>query len=137
MSTESAPASASRSTVTAPDAPPPIGPYSHAVRAGNLLFCSGVIALDPETGTMVGAGDPAAETRRVMKTLAAVLAAAGTDLSRVVKTTIFLADMNDFAAVNQAYGEAFPSEAPARSTVQVGRLPRDARVEIEAIAVVG
>ena len=115
-------------------APEPIGPYSQAVVAGEFVFCSGQIALDPSTGNMV-TGDIAAETSRVMDNLSAVLQAAGSSLNGVVKTTIFLSDMNDFAAVNAVYGTYFKRMPPARSTVQVARLPKSARVEIECIAV--
>lgn len=114
-------------------APKAIGPYSQAVRAGNLLFLSGQIPLDPATMAMVE-GDIAAQTHRVMKNLTAVLEESGLSLAHVVRTTIFLADINDFAAVNEIYGSYFEQPAPARSTVQVARLPRDARVEIDAIA---
>ena len=100
-----------------------------------MIFCSGQIAFDPATGLMVE-GDVAAQTRQVMANLSAVLAAAGASFAHVVRTTIFLADLNDFAAVNEAYGVHFPSDPPARATVQVARLPRDARVEIDAIAIV-
>ena len=127
----------SREVVATTSAPAAIGPYSQAVKLGNLVFCSGQIALDPKTGQLVGGGDVAAQTRQVLANLAAVLEAAGTTMSQVVKTTIFLADMGDFAVVNQVYGESFPSAPPARATVEVSRLPRDARVEIDAIAVVG
>lgn len=115
-------------------APPAIGPYSQAIVAGTLVFCSGQIPLDPATGQMV-AGDIGAQTRRVLANLGAVLAAAGASLSDVVKTTVYLADMGDFAAMNVVYGEFFLSPAPARSTIQAARLPRDARLEIDAIAV--
>ncbi|HYU14976.1 MAG TPA: RidA family protein [Candidatus Acidoferrum sp.] len=125
-----------RSVVSTAAAPRAIGPYSQAVRAANLVFCSGQIALDPKTGQLIGAGDVAAETRQVLANLAAVLEAAGASLAQVVKTTIFLLDLGDFAVVNQVYGESFPGAPPARATVEVRRLPRDARVEIEAIAVV-
>jgi 2-iminobutanoate/2-iminopropanoate deaminase len=125
-----------RDVVSTPAAPAAIGPYSQAVRVGNLVFCSGQIALDPKSGQLVGDGDVVAQTRQVMANLGAVLEAAGTQLSRVVKTTIFLIDMGDFSAVNQVYGDSFASAPPARATVEVRRLPRDARVEIEAIAVV-
>lgn len=125
-----------RDIVSTPAAPAAIGPYSQAVRVGNLVFCSGQIALDPKTGQMVGEGDVAAQTRKVLANLAAVLEAAGSQLSRVVKTTIYLLDLGDFTVVNQVYGESFASAPPARATVEVRRLPRDARVEIEAIAVV-
>ncbi len=125
-----------RDVVSTAAAPAAIGPYSQAVKVANLVFCSGQIALDPKTGQMVGGGDVAAETRQVMANLAAVLAAAGTSLANVVKTTIFLVDMGDFAVVNEAYGKSLTHEPPARAPVEVRRLPRDARVEIEAIAVV-
>jgi 2-iminobutanoate/2-iminopropanoate deaminase len=125
-----------RSAIATDAAPRAIGPYSQAVRAGDLVFCSGQIALDPESGQMVGGGDVAAETRQVVANLGAVLAAAGASFADVVKTTIFLADMNDFQTVNQIYGEAMTTPPPARATVEVSRLPRDARVEIDCIAVV-
>ena len=111
------------------NAPEPIGPYSQAVKAGNLLFCSGQIALDPATGTMVE-GDVAAQATHVMKNIQALLAAAGTDMSHIVKTTIFLKDMNDFPKVNEVYGSYLKSNFPARETVEVSRLPKDALVEI-------
>lgn len=111
------------------NAPEPIGPYSQAVKAGNLLFCSGQIALDPATGTMVE-GDVAAQATQVMKNIQALLAAAGTDMSHIVKTTIFLKDMNDFPKVNEVYGGYLKSNFPARETVEVSRLPKDALVEI-------
>jgi len=116
------------------NAPAPIGPYSQAIRANGFLFVSGQIALDPATGAVVG-GEVVAQTHQVMKNLAAVLQAAGSSLDRIVKTTIFLSDLNDFAQVNQVYGEYLGSSKPARATVQVSRLPREVRVEIEAIAV--
>ena len=122
-----------RSVVRTDAAPDAIGPYSQAIVAGELVFCSGQIPLDPASGEIIK-GTIEDETRRVMDNLSAVLEAAGTLLTRVVKTTIFLADMNDFAAVNAVYGEYFTQEPPARSTVQVARLPRDVRIEIEAIA---
>lgn len=125
-----------RSVIATPAAPAAIGPYSQAIRAGNLVFTSGQIPLDPATGQMV-TGDLTAETRRVLDNLAAVLAAAGVGFADVVKTTIFLTDMGDFAAVNALYAERFSGAPPARSTVQVARLPKDARVEIEMIAVGG
>lgn len=126
----------SRQIVHTDQAPAAIGPYSQAVRAGQFVFTAGQIGLDPTTGQLV-ADDVAAQTRQVMANLAAVLAAAGSNLGQVVKTTIFLTDMADFAAVNAVYGEFFPAEPPARSTVAVAALPRGARVEIEAIALVG
>jgi 2-iminobutanoate/2-iminopropanoate deaminase len=114
-------------------APKAIGPYSQAVRAGQLLFVSGQVPLDPATGQMVE-GDIAAQTRRVFDNLAAVLKAGGRSFGDVVRTTVFLADMNDFAAVNEVYGTYFAEPYPARATVQVARLPKDARVEIDVIA---
>jgi 2-iminobutanoate/2-iminopropanoate deaminase len=122
-----------KQAVSSPDAPKAIGPYSPAIRAGQLLFVSGQIALDPATGQMI-AGDTATETRRVMDNLGALLEAAGLSFSDVVRTTIFLADLGDFATVNEVYGTYFEPPAPARATVQVARLPRDARIEIDAIA---
>ncbi len=117
-------------------APAPVGPYNQAVRAGDLLFCSGQIALDPATGTMVGEGDVALETRQVLSNLLAVLAAAGAQPSQVVRTTVFLADLADFATVNGLYAEVFGSGvSPARACVQVAALPKGARVEIDASAV--
>ncbi len=115
-------------------APQAIGPYSQAVRAGNLVFASGQIPIDPATGQFV-AGGVAEQTEQVLKNLTAVFAAAGLGLDQVVKTTVFLADMEDFTAMNEVYGRFFSEAPPARATVQAARLPRDARVEIEAIAV--
>lgn len=114
-------------------APQAIGPYSQAVKAGGFVFASGQIPIDPETGEFVSGGI-AEQTRQVMKNLSAVLEAAGSDLQLVVKTTVFLADMSEFTAMNEVYGTFFSDEPPARATVQAARLPRDARVEIEAIA---
>ena len=126
-----------RSIVSTPDAPKAIGPYSQAVRTGQLVFLSGQIPLDPKTGEMVGGSDIEAQTRQVMSNLGAVLAAAGARFEHVVKTTIFLTDLNDFTRVNQIYGASFEGVSPpARATVQVAALPRGAKVEIEAIAVV-
>lgn len=113
-------------------APAAIGPYSQAVTFGNLVMTSGQIPLTPE-GALVEGGIEA-QTRQVLDNLVAVLAAAGTDLGRVVKTTVFLADMNEFSAMNAVYAEYFQAPYPARSTVQVARLPRDVRVEIEVLA---
>ncbi len=115
-------------------APQPIGPYSQAVRAGNMLFLSGQIAIDPATGELV-AGDLASETRQVMENIRAVLAEAGAELADVVKTTIFLTDMGDFQAVNEVYGTYFEGNFPARETVAVAGLPKNVRVEISVIAV--
>ena len=122
-----------KQSVSSPDAPKAIGPYSQAVRAGQLLFVSGQVPLDPATGRIVD-GDIAAQTRRVFDNLAAVLSAGGRSFADVVRTTVFLADMNDFATVNEVYGTYFSEPYPARATVQVGRLPKDARVEIDVIA---
>ena len=114
-------------------APAAIGPYSQAVKCGNMLFCSGQIPLDPATGELVP-GDVTAQAERVMNNIAAVLTAAGVGFGDVIKTTIFLVDMADFAAVNEVYGDRFPSHKPARSTVAVKSLPRGALLEIELIA---
>ena len=122
-----------REAVSTPEAPAAIGPYSQAIRSGPWLFVSGQIPIDPATGTLVGGGI-AAETDRVLRNLAAILAAAGTSLDRVVRTTVYLADMNEFAAMNEVYAAYFASPAPARATIQAARLPRDVRVEIDAIA---
>jgi 2-iminobutanoate/2-iminopropanoate deaminase len=122
--------------VSTPAAPAAIGPYAQAVTSGGFVFCSGQIAIDPATGAVVE-GDVVAQTRQVLLNLSAVLVAAGSDLSRVVKTTVFLADFNDFAAMNAVYAEAFGDWRPARATVEVSRLPRDVKVEIEAIGRIG
>lgn len=114
-------------------APQPIGPYSQAVQAGGFVFCSGQIALDPVTGQIV-ASDVEGQTRQVMKNILAVLEAAGTSFDRVVKATIFLKSMNDFPKVNEIYGNFIPGTPPARSTVEVSRLPKDVLVEIEVVA---
>jgi 2-iminobutanoate/2-iminopropanoate deaminase len=113
--------------------PKPSGPYSPAIRSGGLLFLSGQIPLDPATGALV-TGSIAEQTRRVLENLRTVLEAAGLSLGAVVKTSVFLKDMDDFAAMNEAYGQYFPEKPPARTTVQVARLPRDVAVEIDAIA---
>ena len=117
------------------DAPKAIGPYSQAVKAGGLVYCSGQIPLDPSTMTVVD-GSVADQTRRVLENLGAVLKAAGSSLDEVVKTTVFLLDMNDFVEMNSAYGEFFSDDPPARATVQVARLPKDVAVEIDCIALV-
>jgi 2-iminobutanoate/2-iminopropanoate deaminase len=117
-------------------APRAIGPYSQAVISRGLVFVSGQIPLDPATGQMV-AGDIAAQTERVLENLRAILEACGSSLDRVVKTTVYLADLEEFPKMNEVYARYFPSAPPARATVQVARLPRDARIEIEAIAEVG
>lgn len=125
-----------RQAVSTDRAPKAIGPYSQAVRAGSLLFLSGQIPLDPATGELVS-GDIAAETHRVMQNLDAVLGAAGLSLGHVVRCTIYLTDLSDFAAVNEIYGGYFTTPAPARTTIEVSRLPRDARIEIDAFAFAG
>ena len=117
-------------------APQAIGPYSQAVIANGFVFASGQIPLDPQTMELV-AGGIAEQTERVLLNVSAVLEAAGTDLSRVVKTTVFLKDMGEFAAMNEVYARFFAEDAPARSTVEAARLPRDVRVEIEVVALVG
>lgn len=124
-----------KQVITTHDAPAAIGPYSQAIRVGNLVFTSGQIPLHPQTGEIVG--DTAAEqARQVLQNLQAVLQAAGASLQNVVKTTIFLTDLGQFATVNAVYAEFFPHDPPARSTVQVAALPRGVQVEIEAVAVV-
>jgi 2-iminobutanoate/2-iminopropanoate deaminase len=121
-------------TVSTDKAPGAIGPYSQAIKANGMVFCSGQIPIDPATGNFVS--DVVAEqTEQVFKNLSEVLAAAGTSLASVVKTTVFLADMNDFAEMNDVYSRFFTDNKPARATVQAARLPRDAKVEIECIAV--
>jgi 2-iminobutanoate/2-iminopropanoate deaminase len=119
--------------VSTSDAPAAVGPYSQAIRSGNLLFCAGQIPLDPKTGQLVS-GDIATQTRRVLDNISALLKAAGLTFGQVVKTTIFLTDMNDFQAVNEVYATYFREQPPARSTVAVAALPKGANVEIEVIA---
>ena len=114
-------------------APPAIGAYSQAVVAGGLVFASGQLALDPRTGQLVP-GDARTQTKRIMENLTAVLTAAGSSMEKVVKATVFLRDLNDFGVVNEIYGEYFQENPPARSTVQVAKLPREAAVEIDVIA---
>jgi len=114
-------------------APPAIGAYSQAIVANGFIFAAGQVALDPRTGQLVP-GDARVQTKRVMENIKAVLAAAGSSIEKVVKTTIFLRDMNDFGMVNEIYGEYFQESPPARSTVQVAKLPREAAVEIEVVA---
>jgi 2-iminobutanoate/2-iminopropanoate deaminase len=128
-----------RVTISTPDAPGAIGPYVQAVAvpAGRMVFCSGQIPLDPKTGEMVGAGNVRLQAARVLDNLGAVLAAAGASFADVVKTTIFLADLQDFGAVNEVYARYFSREPPARATVQAAGLPRGALIEIEAVAVLG
>lgn len=122
-----------KSVVTTDKAPAAIGPYSQAIQTGGLLFISGQIPVDPATGEVV-TGDVAAQTRQAIKNIVAILQSQGIGLENVVKATVFLTDMNDFPIVNQVYGEYFPQAAPARSCVQVARLPKDVSVEIETIA---
>lgn len=122
-----------RHTVTSPNAPAAVGPYSQAVVCGNWVFCSGQIPLDPLSGEMCP-GDLAAQTRRVLENLSAVLQAAGASLADVVKTTVFMIDLTEFRAMNEVYARFFTEAPPARSTVQVAALPRGARIEIEAVA---
>ena len=119
--------------ISTSDAPAAIGPYSQAIHSGDLVFLSGQVPIDPKTGALVD-GDISTQTERVLDNLAAVLAAAGCGFSDVVKTTIYLTDLNDFLAVNQTYGKRFTAAPPARATVQVSALPKGARVEIDAIA---
>jgi 2-iminobutanoate/2-iminopropanoate deaminase len=124
-----------REPVKTPHEPAALGPYSQAIKAGGFVYVSGQVAIDPETGEFI-AGGIAEQTERVLKNVAAVLEAAGSSLDQVVKTTVFLADMNEFAAMNEVYAKFFTEAPPARATVQAARLPKDARVEIEAVALV-
>jgi 2-iminobutanoate/2-iminopropanoate deaminase len=123
-----------RQVVSAPDAPKALGAYSPAIKAGNLLFISGQIPVDPSTGTLVE-GDITAQADQVMRNLTALLRAAGVGFDHVVRTTVYLADMNDFAGMNEVYGRYIIDPPPARATVQVARLPRDVKIEVDAIAV--
>jgi 2-iminobutanoate/2-iminopropanoate deaminase len=125
-----------RETVGTAGAPAAIGPYSQAIRAGDFLFCSGQIPLDPSTGKMVEGGIEV-QTERVLRNLEAVLSAGGGSLASVVKTTVYLADLGDFPAMNAIYGKFFPQDPPARATVEVSKLPAGARVEIDAVASIG
>jgi 2-iminobutanoate/2-iminopropanoate deaminase len=122
-----------REAVSTPDAPQAIGPYSQAIKAGGFVFTAGQVAIDPATGQVVP-GEVSAQTERVMKNLAAILQAAGSGFEKVVRCTVFLRNMNDFAAMNEVYGRYFASAPPARSTVEVARLPKDVLVEIDVIA---
>lgn len=122
-------------TISTENAPGAIGPYSQAIKANGMVFCSGQIPIDIATGEFVSS-DVAEQTEQVLENLKAVLEAAGSSLDKVVKTGVFLADMNDFAAMNEVYGRFFDTNKPARATVQAARLPRDARVEIDCIAIV-
>ncbi|MDD4102939.1 MAG: RidA family protein [Kiritimatiellae bacterium] len=121
-------------TINTPDAPEAIGPYSQAVEANGMLYCSGQLPINPATGKIEVAG-AAEQTMRVLLNLRAVLEAAGSGLGKVVKTTVFLTDIGDFPAMNKVYGEMFAEHKPARSTIQVARLPKSSKIEIEAIAV--
>ncbi len=121
-----------KASLSSEQIPPAVGPYSQAVRAGDFLFCSGMIGLSPETGSLVEGGIEA-EVRQALDNLSTLLADLGSDLQAVVKTTVFLADMAEFAAFNEVYAEYFPTDPPARSTVQVAALPLGARIEVEAI----
>jgi len=123
----------SKDVISTPHAPAAIGPYSQAVRSGNLLFLSGQIPLDPATGQII-AGDIAAQTERVLKNLAAILEAAGSDLNKVMKTTVYLKDLTEFGKMNEVYGKFFGEKPPARATVEVSRLPRDVAIEIDLVA---
>jgi 2-iminobutanoate/2-iminopropanoate deaminase len=123
-----------RQAVSTPAAPQAVGPYSQAIRAGSLLFVSGQIPIDPATGQVI-AGDAAAQTRRVMENIGEILKAAGSSFDQVVRTTVYLADIAEFPAMNEVYGQYFSAPAPARSTIQAARLPRDAKLEIDVIAV--
>ena len=125
----------SRQVISAPDAPKAMGAYSPAIRAGNLLFVSGQIPLDPSSGNLVS-GEIAAQADQVMRNLTALLKAAGLGFEHVVRTTVFLTDMNDFAGMNEVYSRYLVDPPPARATVQVARLPRDVKIEIDLIAVV-
>jgi 2-iminobutanoate/2-iminopropanoate deaminase len=124
-----------REVIGTPNAPQAIGPYSQAIRANGLVFVSGQIPLDPATGRVI-AGGVAEQTERALANLEAILKAAGSALDQVVRTTVYLQDMGEFAAMNEVYARFFPREAPARATVEVARLPKDVRVEIDAIALV-
>lgn len=125
-----------RDAISTAEAPGAIGPYSQAIRAGGFVFISGQIPLDPQTGTLVDGGITE-QTHRVLKNLDAILRAAGTSFNSVVKTTVYLADMGEFAAMNAVYAEYVAVPAPARATVQVARLPRDVKVEIDVVAYLG
>lgn len=122
--------------ISTTEAPSAIGPYSQAIRAGDLLFVSGQIAIDPATGKLIEDGSIKAQTQRVLENLVAIVRAAGGSVENVVRTTVFLRDMNDFAEMNSVYAEFFKSAPPSRSTVQAARLPRDVSVEIDCIAVI-
>lgn len=122
-----------RTVVSTPDAPKAIGPYSQAIKGNGLVFISGQVAIDPATQQVIN-GDVSAQTDRVLKNLSAILKAAGSDLKNVLRCTVFLKDMNDFTSMNAVYGKYFEADPPARSTVEVSRLPKDVLVEIDVIA---
>lgn len=122
--------------IATPLAPAAIGPYSQGIRAGSLLFVSGQIPIDPATGVLIEAKDIQSQTRRVLENIQEILSSGGAAIDNVVRTTVFLKDMNDFSGMNQVYGEFFREAAPARATVEVARLPKDVAVEIDCIAVV-
>ena len=126
----------SKRAITSPTGPPALGPYSPAIRAGNFVFVSGQIPIDPFTGELIPEKDIAAQTRRVLQNMQALLAAAGATLDQVVRTTVYLKDMNEFAGMNGVYSEFFAHTPPARATVEVARLPKDVRIEIDCIAIV-
>jgi 2-iminobutanoate/2-iminopropanoate deaminase len=126
-----------RKTVLTDQAPAPIGPYSQAIRAGDWLFVSGQIPLDPKTGELVGTGDIRAAAERALESLKAVLAAGGASLADVVKTTVYLTSLDDFAAVNEVYARYFGDTKPARACVECSRLPKGVKVEVEAVAYLG
>ena len=125
-----------KQVITTPRAPAAIGPYSQGIKAGNLLFVSGQIPIDPATGAVIEAKDIPSQTRRVLQNIQQILSSGGATIDNVVRTTVFLKDMNDFAEMNRVYGEFFREAAPARATVEVARLPKDVAVEIDCIAVV-
>ena len=124
-----------KTAINTPLGPAAIGPYSQGIRAGNFIFLSGQIPLDPSTGKLIDAADIASQTRRVLLNIKGVLSAAGASMDNVVRTTVYLKDMNDFAAMNAVYAEFFRVSPPARSTVEASRLPRDAAIELDCIAV--
>ena len=125
-----------KQVITTPRAPAAIGPYSQGIKAGNLLFVSGQIPIDPTTGALIEAKDIPSQTRRVLQNIQQILSSGGATVDNVVRTTVFLKDMNDFVEMNKVYGEFFKEAAPARATVEVARLPKDAAVEIDCIAIV-
>jgi 2-iminobutanoate/2-iminopropanoate deaminase len=125
-----------KQVITTPRAPAAIGPYSQGIKAGNLLFVSGQIPIDPATGALVEAKDIPSQTRRVLQNIQQILSSGGATIDNVVRTTVFLKDMNDFAEMNRVYGEFFKEAPPARATVEVARLPKDSAVEIDCIAIV-